>query len=232
MFSYPPYIQVIPDPLRRLRVQKLWLLAQYMAGLEKDVSEHIWNIDEQIARHREQVRLTEEFWKIENKEEKELDALDDLLDTASDKRFERVTSAQTMQGAAIQEKNIEKETKRPKIQKFSLLTATPSKIPAARKIILDQQPSLRAPLKTFEIATTTTARAATGPIRDREIFSSSQHLESSLFANTHAAGSKIGRLNILKPLSQDEQYNKRINGISRLRKSTMIGVGGKEEGVD
>lgn len=226
MFSYPPFIQIIPDPLRRLRVQKLWLLAQYMAGLEKDVDEHIWNIDEQIARHRERVRLTEEFWKIENREEKELDALDDLPDTANDNRFERVTSAQTVQGVAMQNKNIEKEKRRPKHEKFSLLAATPSKIPAARKKNFDQQPSLRAPLKTCMIATTTTSRVATGLSRDREVFSTSRHLESSLFASTHAAGSKIGRVNVLKPPSQDEQYNKRIDGISRLRKSTMIGVGG------
>lgn len=228
MFSYPSFIQIIPDPLRRLRVQKLWLLAQYMAGLEKDVTEQIWSVDEQIARHKERMRLTEEFWKIENEEEMDLDALDDLPDAASDNRFESVISAQTAQWAAMHDKNRENETERPKHERFSLLAATPSKIPAARKIIFDQQPSLRAPVKTCKIATTTTARAATAPSRDREVVSPSRHLESSLVASTHAAGSKIGRLNFLKQPGQDEQYNKRISGISRLSKSTMIGVGGRE----
>lgn len=188
MSSYPSFIQIIPDPLRRLRVQKLWLLAQYMAGAEKDVSKQIWSIDEQIARLRERMRLTEEFWKIENREEKNLDGLDDLPHAASDKGFERVTSAQTAQGAAMHDKNREKETKRPKYEKLSLLAATPSKIPAARKIIFDPQPSLRTPLKTCKIAT-------------------------RLVASTHAAGSKIGRLNFLKQPDQDEQYNERIMGL-------------------
>lgn len=198
MSPYPSFIQIIPDPLRRLRVQKLWLLAQYMTGTEKYVSEQIWSIDEQIARLVERMRLTEEFWKIENREDKDLGDLDDLPDAASDSCFERVTSAQTAQGGAMHDKNREKETKRPKHEKVSLLAATPTKIPAAGKIIFDQQPSLRAPLRSYKIATTTTARAATGPSREREVTSSLRHLESSLVASTYTAGSKIGRLNFLK----------------------------------
>lgn len=188
-----------------------------MAGAEKDVSEQIWSIDEQIARLGKRMRLTEEFWKIENREGKDLGGfMDDLPDAASDNRFDRVASAQTTQRAAIHDKNREKETKRPKHEKVSLLlaaTPTPSKIPAARKIIFDQQQSLHTPLKTCKIATTTAARATRGPTRDREVASRSQHLESSLAAptSTYAAGSKIGRLNFRKQPGQDEEYLKRIN---------------------
>ncbi len=227
MFSYPSFIQIIPDPLRRLRVQKLWLLAQYITGTEKDVSEQIFSIDEQTARLGERMRMMEEFWKIENKEEEDLDGLDDLPDAASDNCFERGTSAQTAQMEAMHDKNREKEIKRPKHEEVSLLAATPSKIPAARKIVFDQQPSLSAPLKACEIATPTTARPARGPSCEREVASSSRHLESKLLASTYAAGSKIGRLNFLKHPGQDEQYIKRINGISKLNRSTMIGVGGR-----
>lgn len=201
-----------------------------MAGAEKDVSEQIWSIDEQIALLGERMRLIGEFWKVENREEKDLGGLDDLPDAASDDFFERVISAQTAQGGAMHDTNREKETKRPKHEKFSPLAATPSKMPAARKILFDQQPSLRAPLKTCKIATKTTARAGTGPSREREVASSSRYLESSVVASTYAAGSKIGRLNILEQPGQVEQYVKKINMISRLSRSTMIGVGARVGG--
>lgn len=211
MSSYPSFIQLIPDPLRRLRVQKLWLLAQYMAAAEKNVSEQIRSIDEQIARHGERRRLIEEFWKIENREEKDLGGfLDTLPDAASDNRFKHIASPQIAQGAAMHDKNREKETKRLKHEKVSLplaATPTPSKIPAAHKITFDQQQSLQTPLKTGKIATKTAARAARGLSREREVASSSQHLKSSLAATAgmYVAESRIGRLNFGKQPCQDEK---------------------------
>lgn len=195
-----------------------------MAGAEKDVTERIRGIDEQITRLRKRMRLTKEFWKIENREEKDLDGfMDDLPDAASDNRFECVASAQRAQGTAMHDKSREKETKRPKHEKVSLLlaaTPTPSKIPAARKISFDQQKSLQNPLKTCKISTTTVARASRRPTRERNVVSCFQHLESSLAApaSTYAAGSKIGRLNFRKQPCHDEKKIQRINEAGRLRR--------------
>lgn len=177
-----------------------------MAGAEKNVSEQIRSIDEQIARHGERRRLIEEFWKIENREEKDLGGfLDTFPDAASDNRFKRIVSPQTAPGAAMHDNNREKETTRPKHEKVSLplaATPTPSKIPAARKITFEQQQSLQTPLKTA-------ARAARGLSREREVASSSRHLKSGLAATAgmYVAESKIGRLNFRKQPCQDEKYN-------------------------
>lgn len=180
MSPYPSFIQSIPDSLRRLRVQKLWLLAQYMTGAEKDVSRQIGVIDEQIGRFEQRSRLIEEFWEIENRE-------DDKPDAANDNHFESVKSAQSgmNRNRMMIKKGHEEVFLGPR-------SPTPSKLPTVR------QSSLRAPLETCKIATTTTVRAATETNREREIVSSSQYLSSNLIASTHAAGSKIGRINFLR----------------------------------
>lgn len=178
-----------------------------MAGAEKGVNEQIRSIDEQIDRFEEQMRLIEEFRKVENKEDGDLGDLG-VPDATDDNWFERVISAQTAQGGAMHDKYTKKETKEPKHEKFSLVAAPPSKIPAARKILFNQQPPLRAPLQTCKIETTTKEMAATGPSREREIASSSKHLESNLLASTYAAGSKIGTVKFLRQPGQDEQYIK------------------------
>lgn len=174
-----------------------------MTGTEKDLSE-ILSIDEQIARVGERMRLMEEFWRLENREEKNLGGLDDLLDAVNDNCFECVSSAQTAQGGAMYDMNRGKEKKRPNCEKVSLLATTPSRIPGARKIVFDQQPSLRAPLKASKIATPISARPAIVPSRERGVASSLRHLESKFLSSTYAAGSKIGRLNFLKQPGQDE----------------------------
>lgn len=207
MSPYPSFIQSIPHPLRRLRVLKLWLLAHYMAGVEKGVSEQIRSIDEQIGRFEEQMRLMEEFRKVENKEDGDLGDLG-VSDATDDNRFEHVISAQTAQGGAIYDKHRKKETQKRKHKKLSLVAAPPSKIPAARRILFNQQPPLRAPFQACKIAKTANEMAAMGTSRDREIASSSKHLESKLLASTYAAGSKIGTVNFLRQPGQDQLYIK------------------------
>lgn len=170
----------------------MWLLALYMTGAEKDVSEQIKGIDEEIGRSEERTRLTEEFWKMEIREGKELGGLIDKPDAASDNGFEDVTSAQKVQRGIKHDKNRNKETINQKHEKGSLVavplrSVIPSKIPATRQ--------LHTPLETCKISTITTTRAATIPDHKREIASSSRDLKSGLIASTLAAGSKIGMVN-------------------------------------
>lgn len=100
MFPFPSIIQNIPDPLRRLRVQKLWLLAQDMAGVEEDVSLQIESIEEQIGQIEERARLFEKLWRIECEEAEDpgVGSDDISADVAKTNHIERVTSDQTTQG--------------------------------------------------------------------------------------------------------------------------------------
>lgn len=102
MSSFPSFIQNISDPLRRLRVRKLWLVAQELAGVETDVSGQIESIEEQIGRILERARLIEEFWKIENKDGKDLGGLDVTSDPPKVNRFEPVTSPQIAHGMTFE----------------------------------------------------------------------------------------------------------------------------------
>lgn len=177
----------------------MWLLAQQMAGAEKDMSEQIQSIDEEIGRFEERSRLTKEVWKIRNREGKNLSGLDDMPDTASDNRFERLTLTPNSQSGIKSDRNRNKETVKQERKKVANppRSATLSKIPAARRI--PPQSLSRAPFKTRQIETMTTAtRVTTDPSRVREIASPSRHLESMLVASTYAAGSKIGRVDFLR----------------------------------
>lgn len=176
----------------------MWLLAQQMAGAEKDMSEQIQSIDDEIGRFEERSRLTKEFWKIRNREGKDLSGLDDMPDTASGNRYERLTFTPKVQRGIEHDRNRNKETVKQEREKVANppRNATPSKIPAARRI--PPQFFSRAPSKTCQIETMTTAtRVRTDPSRVREIASPSRHLESMLVASTYAAGSKIRRVNFL-----------------------------------
>lgn len=139
MLSFPSNI---PDLLRRLRAQKLWLLAQHMAGKEEDVSRQIESIEEQISQIEERARLFEKLWKIECEEAEDLDGgLDSISDNvAKTNYFERVTSDQTTQ-EVIHDKNnnnkIKQENEKVSLVAIPTRSATPSRIPALSSINSD-----------------------------------------------------------------------------------------------
>lgn len=139
MLSFPSNT---PDLLRRLRAQKLWLLAQDMAGVEEDVSRQIESIEEQIGQIEERARLVEKLWKIECEEAEDMDGgLDSMSDdVVKTNYFERVTSDQTTQGV-IHDKNnnnkIKQEHEKVSIVAIPTRSATPSRIPALSRINSD-----------------------------------------------------------------------------------------------
>lgn len=140
MFPFPSIIQNIPEPLRRLRMQKLWLIAQDMAGVEEDVSRQIESIDEQIGQIEERARLFEKLWKIECEEAEELFGdLDDASDDVAEaNHFERVTSDQ----GVIRDKNnnnkIKQEHEKVSLVAIPTRSATPSRIPTLPRINSDK----------------------------------------------------------------------------------------------
>lgn len=107
MFPFPSIIQNIPDPLRRLRAQKLWLLAQDMPGVEKDVSLQIESIEGQIGQIEERARLFEKLWKIECEEAEDPGAGSDDIsgEVAKTNHVEQITSDQTTQGVILDKDN-------------------------------------------------------------------------------------------------------------------------------
>lgn len=217
MLSFPSNI---PNLLRRLRAQKLWLLAQHMAGVEEDVSRQIESIDEQIGQIEERARLFEKFWKIECEEAKDLDCgLSSISDeVAKTNHFEQVTSDQTTQ--EVIHNKIKQEHKKVSLVVIPTRSATPSRIPTLSRINSDslaatptrnatpsrisalpkttsnKLSSLSASLATCKISkipTVSKPKIAADSNQEKNIDPPSRLPESRLFISAHNSGSKIGK---------------------------------------
>lgn len=103
-----------------------------MVGADKDVSEQVDSIEEQIGRIEARTRLTEEFWKSQNNVSRDLDGgLDDCTSHAANLiHFDRDTSTTQTAPGVLHDRN--KKMIKPKQEKVSLAprSSTPSKIPA------------------------------------------------------------------------------------------------------
>lgn len=197
MFTFPSIIQNIPDPLRRLRAQKLWLLAQDMAGVEEDVSLQIESIEEQIGQIEERARLFEKLWKIECEEAEDPGAgsNDISCKVAKINHIERVTSDQTKQGVIHDKDNNNKI----KLEHIPTRIATPSRIPGVNSDSLaaiptrSATPSSLETCKASKIPTVSTTKTAAGSSQESNIVPPSRLPESMSFTGANNTGSKIAR---------------------------------------
>ena len=200
MFPFPSINQNIPDLLRRLRVQRLLLLAKDMNGVEEDVSIQIESIEEQIRQIEERARLFEKLWKIECEEAEDLDGGSDDIsgDVAKTNHIERFTSDQTAQGVIHDKEN----NKIKQEQDIPTGSAIPSRIPALSRINSDSlaamptrsaTPSSLETCKASKIPTLSTTRTAAGSSQESNTVPPSRLPESMLLTVAYNAGSKIAR---------------------------------------